>query len=221
MVTTKTCHDIGRWLGYENETKVTIIDTPGFGDKEEEETNTISNLVDFLKNKIHFVHVFLIAVNGAKTPRLTKPMQNMLSLFAKIFGDEFWKNTVIEITRWDFDENEANKRNKIGQTVTSITKEWHKILAKKMNVTVKPPVVFIDSFYNIAIAEDQIEVETGNFTTYTNKLLDFAQNIDPFECRDMVKANLEITQLQINLELEKERFRNLSNAMAEVLDNFG
>ena len=40
---------------------VTIIDTPGFGDDIENEQNTIEELVDVLKNKVKFVHVFVLA----------------------------------------------------------------------------------------------------------------------------------------------------------------
>ena len=221
VVTTKTCYDKGKWLGHPNQTEVTIIDTPGFGDKDEEETNTINNLVDFLKNKILFVHVFVIAVNGEDTPRFTKAMQSMLSLFAKIFGDEFWNNTAIEITRWDFGEYKANQRNnkEPPETVTSITNAWHDVLVDQMKVTVKPPVVFIDSFYEVATPTDDIEVEKGNFTKYTGKLLDIAKNIDPFECRDIVKAKLEISQLKNKLEEEKEKSKNLNDNIAKVKDD--
>ena len=48
---------------------VTIIDTPGFGDDIENEQNTIEELVDVLKNKVKFVHVFVLAFNG-ESPRL-------------------------------------------------------------------------------------------------------------------------------------------------------
>jgi len=218
VTTTKTCYDKGKWLGDQNQTEVTIIDTPGFGDGNEEETSTINNLVDFLKNEIRFVHVFVIAVNGQETPRFTRAMQSMLSLFTMIFGDEFWNHTAIEITRWDFDEYDAAWRNRMDPpvTVTAITNEWHDVLVGQMNVNVKPPVVFIDSFYNIATTEDQIEAEHGNFTKYTNKLLDFAENIDPFECMDIVRAKHEIDQLQINFEQEKERSKQLADTIAEV-----
>ena len=52
-------------------TKVTVIDTPGFGDDIENEEQTIEELVDVLKNQIRFVHVFIIAFNG-ESPRLQK-----------------------------------------------------------------------------------------------------------------------------------------------------
>ena len=218
VVTTKTCYDIGRWLGHQKQPEITIIDTPGFGDKDKEENNTISNLVDFLKNKILFVHVFVIAVNGQETPRFTNAMQSMLSIFTQIFGDKFWNNTVIGITRWDFDEYWANIRNnkEPPETVTSTTDAWHEVLVTQMRVAVKPPVVFIDSFYDVEAPEDQIEFETGNFTKYTARLLDFAKKIDPFECRDIVKATLEIDRLQDDLEQERINAKKLNDTIAEV-----
>ena len=89
--------------------KVTIVDTPGFGDYTENEEQTIDELVDVLKNEIKYVHVFLIAFNG-QSPRLTQPLENMIILFEKIFGTLFWENVLLEVTRWGFSEGEEKER---------------------------------------------------------------------------------------------------------------
>ena len=59
VVTTKTCSDTGHYLGDPSNPKVTIIDTPGFGDSNlEAEEATIDDLVTFLAHclgKIYYV----------------------------------------------------------------------------------------------------------------------------------------------------------------------
>ena len=110
VVTTRTCSDTGHWLGNQNNKRVTIIDTPGFGDGLNEEEKTINGLVDVLKNEIKFIHVFVIVFNGDETPRLTRQLRTMLNLFAKMFGDNFWENAIMEFTRWDFEPYYANAR---------------------------------------------------------------------------------------------------------------
>ena len=60
-ITKQTCADQGHWLGDVNNTRFTVIDTPGFGDKLVEEEQTIENLVTTLKDDIKYVHVFIIA----------------------------------------------------------------------------------------------------------------------------------------------------------------
>jgi predicted GTPase len=59
-VTKKTCPDKGRYLGNASNPKLTVIDTPGFGNEVLEEESTIDGLVNVLKDEIKFVHAFVI-----------------------------------------------------------------------------------------------------------------------------------------------------------------
>ena len=52
VITTATCSDYGYYLGDPNNSNVTVIDTPGFGDKMKAEVKTINGLTDVLKNQI-------------------------------------------------------------------------------------------------------------------------------------------------------------------------
>ena len=56
VVTTDTCYDTGNYLGDPSKSKVTVIDTPGFGDEMEAEIQTINRLVAVLR-KIEHVNV--------------------------------------------------------------------------------------------------------------------------------------------------------------------
>jgi hypothetical protein len=89
---------------------VTIIDTPGFGVVDfSVENNQIEQLVKVLKNEIKDVHVFLIVLDGGVS-RYRKSLDSMLKLFGRIFSDHFWKNTVIEVTKYSFNDHDILSR---------------------------------------------------------------------------------------------------------------
>ena len=45
-----------------------------------------------------FVHTFIIVFNG-ESPRMTLSLKSMIRLFEKMFGNQFWKNVIIGVTR--------------------------------------------------------------------------------------------------------------------------
>ena len=72
---------------------LTVVDTPGFGDDLEQEERTIDELVEVLKDRVKFVHAFLIVFNG-ESPRMTLR-----------WGSESYKhnyNVVRPIFLWSF-----------------------------------------------------------------------------------------------------------------------
>ena len=115
--------------------EVTIIDTPGFGDDIENEQQTIEELVDVLKNQIKFVHVFVLAFNG-ESPRMTFALESMISLFEKMFGNQFWENTLFEVTRWHFDTRSERNRQEKGQSEEKWQEEWNKKFHNKFDISV-------------------------------------------------------------------------------------
>lgn len=121
-VTTATCAEKGQYLG--NGSRVTIIDTPGFGDDLEHEEETIDELVDVLKNQIKWVHVFVLTFNG-ESPRMTFAFKSMIRLFEKMFGSHFWKNAVFEVTRWHYDKRSQANRATKNESEEKWQKDWN------------------------------------------------------------------------------------------------
>ena len=95
-ITTATCADTGYWLGGRDRGRVTVIDTPGFGNKLVEEEDTIEKLVTTLKEEIKYVDVFVIAFKQNDN-RMTYSLRSMISLFEKMFGHKFWDNVILEV----------------------------------------------------------------------------------------------------------------------------
>jgi len=117
--TEQTCAKLGFFLN-NTERQFTMIDTPGFGNNQTEENLQVDNLVKYLKTKIRYVHVFLIAFEGSNT-RYTDEMNRMIKMFGKIFTHDFWSNVMILATKYSFSDDSVSKRKitekKMGQHV--------------------------------------------------------------------------------------------------------
>ena len=205
-ITTETCSDSGPWLGGNGAPEVTIIDTPGFGDKMKNEQKTIDGLVNVLKDEIKYIHAFVITFKGSNTPRLTRELRVMLSIFEKMFGKDFWNHAIMEFTFWSFRSYDKNQRMKkrVPQTEEVWANEYNKILKKSLGITQHLPAVFIDSHYDSNSTQ-----EASKFKSYTDALLKFAQNSGPFECKNIEIAKTELATLYEDLDAAKEEYKGL------------
>ena len=211
IVTTKTCSDTGHYLGNHSNPRVTIIDTPGFGDSNlDTEEATIDDLVTFLRDHVKFIHAFVIVINGGVTLRLNRQMRTMLNLFTKMFGDDFWNNAILEFSHWDFNERKADNRQRDAppKTEANFKKEFNQFLRDKLKVKKDLPAIFIDSHYDNETTGAS-RYEAGNYSKYTNELLEFAQKATPFACKDVKVVKLELRKVLEDLESEKRNHSRL------------
>jgi len=217
-VTTRTCPNSGQYLG-QNGKPVTLIDTPGFGVVDLKfELKTIEQLVDVLKNQIRFVHVFVIAMDGGQD-RYQGKMNTMLTLFADIFSNRFWKNVLICVTKWSFADHPEGIRASKNPPVTVDTWSDDITTALRANLPKIPAeaelqTVFIDTFYDVNPSEKQ----TKKFNEYTNELWRFANKVEPFDMKDIEKALTELAQktedikkLMKDLDKQKQENENLKD----------
>ena len=106
---------------------VTVIDTPGFAEKDfEEEDKLMYGIIDELKNTVKNVSVFIIILNGEETSMDGK-FESMIRLFGKIFGNQFWNNVLLQ-TDWTFDERAISTRGENNETKWEI--DWNTKLRK-------------------------------------------------------------------------------------------
>ena len=223
IVTTKTCSDTGHYLGKLSYPNVTIIDTPGFGDKNlEAEEKTIDDLVSFLRDHVKFIHAFVIVINGGATPRLNRQMITMLNLFTKMFGDHFWNNAIMEFSFWDFDQRIAEGRLRKHPPQTE--EAWADYINVKLRDKLKVPknltAIFIDSHYDNKTGDGY---EFGNYTKYTTELLEFAQKATPFACKDVKVVKLELRKVLEELESERQNHTRLlmeRNVIEKIKDEY-
>ena len=211
-VTKRTCADTGRWLGNQSGESFTVIDTPGFGDELAQEEKTIEGLIDSLKDRVKFVHAFVIAFKQQDN-RMTASLRSMIGLFQKMFGDLFWENVILEATHWSHHEYNDKLRNDTQPPLTE--QRWaaqhNALLRKEFGVAHEIPAIFIDTHYTTS---SDREMEKFNYNT--EKLWKFAVQREPFECKDIKRALTEIGELRDKIE-DRKRDIKKQNETLEVL----
>ena len=120
-VTREVCAHAGHWLG--DGMEVTVVDTPGFGNSLEEEEASIEQLVDFLKDDLQFVNVFVLTLKESDR-RLTRGLQSMMKLLGRMFGGQFWSFGILSATHWGYDPRHVDIRNTSGYGEEDWTVEW-------------------------------------------------------------------------------------------------
>ena len=73
--TKKTKYVVGPWLGEGAE--FTIVDTPGFGDSENDDNELIDEMMDVLKNTVEGANAIIILRNGEEI-RFDAALQQMI-----------------------------------------------------------------------------------------------------------------------------------------------
>ena len=105
-MTKSTCADSGHWLGDVTSPMVTVIDTPGFGENFTAEVSYIEEMVAKFKDDFKYINVFILVFQQGG--RLSGALHDMLFLFEKMFGAEFWKNTILLASKWHFFDKEVS-----------------------------------------------------------------------------------------------------------------
>ena len=161
---------------------MTVVDTPGFGVELEEEEETISGLVNFLKNELKFVHAFVLTFKETDK-RITAEFRLMVRLLSGIFGDQFWDNAIIEATHWSYHDVARAKRTLHNETswTDHINSMFESMSSRKMKS------VFIDTYFDVGNTSRERE----EFARNTNDLIEFAMEKDPFPCKDIKQVKHE------------------------------
>ena len=119
--TNETSWRVGKWLGDPAGQCVTIIDTPGLQDTENRTclfTREIGEAVD----KLGEIDAFFLVFKGT-TNRLTPVVREQLNIFQQLFGKDFWRRTIIEITWWPHDPYARRRRKNNKRTEEIVRNE--------------------------------------------------------------------------------------------------
>ena len=129
--------------------RLTVIDTPGFGNNLVEEERTIESLVRVLRDEIQYVHAFVICFKQQDN-RMTHSLRSMIGLMQKMFGDHFWENAILEATHWNYHEKSVEMRRSSKPPILENwwTDTFNNLFAREYNLKFKLPSVFIDTYYD-------------------------------------------------------------------------
>jgi len=191
-----------------------VVDTPGFGNTLQEEEANIDQLVDFLKDDLRYVNTFILTFKESDK-RVTLALQSMIKLLGRMFGAKFWDNALIAATHWGYDARKMAIRNSSGYDEASWTSQINKLF-KGLNP--RPlPSVFIDSFYDVGSSA----FATEQFILNTEQLLEFSTSKEPFECKDIEKAILEIREqeeMMKKLQQAKDKLESEKNNLMYAIE---
>lgn len=86
---TVSCHTITKY-----DVKVTIADTPGFFDDNEE--NTVPQILEEIRNKIPEVDLILFCIK--MTERFSSTEKSLIRIITRAYGDGVWENVIFALT---------------------------------------------------------------------------------------------------------------------------
>ena len=95
--TKNTKYAVGSWLGEGPD--FTIVDTPGFGDSDDEDTELIDEMMGVLHTAVKGANAMILLINGEEE-RFDSSLQQMMREMQALFGEDFWRHTVIEVSHW-------------------------------------------------------------------------------------------------------------------------
>ena len=85
------------------------MDTPGFGDSDNDDEVLIEEMMDTLANVVDHVDSIVLLLDGRKT-RFDASLQNMLKRMSQIFGRDWWNYVVIGVSFWPYDQHSIDER---------------------------------------------------------------------------------------------------------------
>jgi len=133
------------------------------------------------------IDAFVLIFKGS-TSRFTQPLQDQLKFYQELFGQGFWKKTIIEISYWrsrNDDKEERLEDREIDEG--KLTHNLNMQLKKKFGLTQDIPVVFVDPMYRDSRGRRNPE-EKETFKNETEKLWNFIKSGEPFECQDNCRS---------------------------------
>ena len=87
----------------------TVVDTPGFGDTDDMDSQLIDEMVGALKDDIKTSNGFLLLFNGQED-RFNTLLQRMLREVEVMFGKDFWQFVILGFSHWAFDSKSVADR---------------------------------------------------------------------------------------------------------------
>eukprot|EP00092_Neocalanus_flemingeri_P030858 GFUD01033512.1.p1 GENE.GFUD01033512.1~~GFUD01033512.1.p1 ORF type:complete len:359 (+),score=92.14 GFUD01033512.1:212-1288(+) len=189
--TSDVCAHKGHFLNETNKPKITVIDTPGFGMRKEEEEETITKVVKALRDEVEYVDAFAIVLKST-TSRQSRSLQNIIDLYVTIFGPGFMKNVILVASFWAYSEEQRIYDSEI--TEESWLDQQRNFFKNLAGSDELQAVYFNPNYFK------KDDNQTKRFETEMTKLYQFADNSKPFHCKDIVMALDEISKLEKEVE---------------------
>jgi len=210
--TVDVCAHKGHFLNDEAKPNITVVDTPGFGMRKEEEEETITNVVEALRDDVQYVNAFAIVLKRTDN-RETRSLKNIINLYKSIFGPKFMSNVILVASFWGYSKSHEYDR---GDQNEEVWLEQQKKLFQGI-----PGAENLRAVYYTQRFQSTDPKQANRFEKEMNTLLEFAEKSPPFHCKDIVIAQLEIDKLLEQNAALMERVKDADRylALKESHDN--
>merc|ERR1711971_898303 len=206
--TTEACEQTGYFLDDPKYEKITVIDTPGMGMDNPEETLSTETIVKKLK-EIKYVHAFAMLYKEGDN-RKTKERLAVFRHYSNIFGEDFLKNVIIVATHWGYDEQAKHERKE-----NSEGEDWL-LYQKKIQG-------FNDLRYGNELEAiyfspwNLIHNESLRHNSYENliKLYEWSLQREPFHCQDIKAVKTEYQELLDGHKKQVDELKRTKNALKD------
>jgi len=185
--TSDVCAHKGHFLNDESRPNITVVDTPGFDMREDEEEETISKVVEALRDDIEYVDAFAIVLKSDEL-RKSRALESIINLYKTIFGPGFIKNVILVASFWGY-----SRSHELGRG--DLTEEAWLDQQKKLFNNLKG-VENLEAVYYTQRFRHEDPKQSNKFNKEMNHLLQFAEESSPFHCKDIVVAQQEIVKLR-------------------------
>ena len=105
--TKTTTFGTGPWL--RTGQNFTVVDTPGFGDSDNDDEALIEDMMAILADTIDHADTLLLVMDGRVT-RFQDGLQKMIKQMTVIFGQRWWDYMVVGVSFWAFDQESIDGR---------------------------------------------------------------------------------------------------------------
>merc|ERR1719295_1483248 len=169
--TKETKYATGSWLG--NGANFTVVDTPGFGDSDQDDNDLIDEMMTTLKDAVKSANTLMLLIKGDQT-RFNTALQQMLREMEALFGRMFWNNVIIGVSFWPYDEASVAKRKHHEITEEKFIRQLNNQLNEKFHINPSVQGVFIDAMSqaswnkNDATQQEAFQRETGKLWKFSN-----------------------------------------------------
>merc|ERR1719295_1212509 len=164
-------------------------------------------MIQVLKYNVSTTNIFLVAFDGTNA-RLTSGLQKMMNELEALFGQIFWDNTEMLVTKWSMDQHSQDMRKFSGKNETWLTNEMNRALQAKTHLKRNLTAFFIDSWSQMPFnINDQVQQKA--FKSETARLWNISQSFDSFEFHTIEDVLQELEECQNTVdkdiaELKKE-----------------
>ena len=117
-----------------------------------------------------------------------------------MLGDDLWDNAILLGTKWGYSPNAVRIREDSNTTEDKRRMDLNNQLSR-YGRTKDLEMVFIDSFYDVS--DDH---QVNKFKENTDKLWHLANKMNPFDCKDVKTARLEIKKLKGHSQIMSAKF---------------